>query len=123
MLSAGYDFNDGLDYHQVFETMKFSGFQATNFGLAVEEIKRMLDRRSVPLTEEQIDDMEEDEFVRRRHSCTIFLGYTSNMVSCGVRETIKFLVQHKLVGLYLIILFILLFGILCVLFSLYDVCR
>lgn len=81
--------------------MKFSGFQATNFGSAVEEIKRMLDRRSVPLTEEQIDNIEEDEFVKRKYSCTIFLGYTSNIVSCGLRETIKFLVQHKLVGFYI----------------------
>ena len=28
-------------------------------------------------------------------NCTIFLGYTSNMASCGVRDTIRFLVQHK----------------------------
>ena len=30
-------------------------------------------------------------------NCTIFLGYTSNMASCGVRETIRYLVQHKAV--------------------------
>jgi len=30
-------------------------------------------------------------------NCTIFLGYTSNMVSCGVRETIRFLVKHRMV--------------------------
>lgn len=29
--------------------------------------------------------------------CTIFLGFTSNLVSSGVREVIRFLVQHKLV--------------------------
>lgn len=29
--------------------------------------------------------------------CTIFLGYTSNLVSSGLRETLRFLVQHKLV--------------------------
>lgn len=29
--------------------------------------------------------------------CTIFLGYTSNLVSSGVRESICFLVKHKLV--------------------------
>lgn len=29
--------------------------------------------------------------------CTIFLGYTSNLVSSGIRETICFLVKHKLV--------------------------
>ena len=27
----------------------------------------------------------------------LFLGYTSNMVSCGNRECIRFLVEHKLV--------------------------
>jgi deoxyhypusine synthase len=30
-------------------------------------------------------------------NCTIFLGYTSNMISCGMREYIRFLVQHKMV--------------------------
>ena len=41
--------------------------------------------------------MEEDEFIRRRNGCTIFLGFTSNMVSSGVRETLRFLAQHRLV--------------------------
>ena len=27
--------------------------------------------------------------------CTIFLGYTSNLISSGLRETIRFLVEHK----------------------------
>lgn len=30
--------------------------------------------------------------------CTIFLGYTSNMVSSGVREVIRYLAQHKMVS-------------------------
>lgn len=29
--------------------------------------------------------------------CKIFLGYTSNLISSGLREIIRFLVQHKLV--------------------------
>lgn len=78
--------------------MRYSGFQATNFGIAVEEIKQMLDQRSIPLTEDQIDNSEEDEFIRRKYNCSIFLGYTSNMVSSGIRETIRYLVQHNLVG-------------------------
>lgn len=81
----------------MFETYKYSGFQATNFGLAVEEIQKMLEGRSAPLEKEQEDGFEEDEFIKRKHGCTIFLGYTSNMVSCGVRETIRYLVEHKLV--------------------------
>lgn len=32
-----------------------------------------------------------------RSNCTIFLSYTSNMMSCGVREYIRFLVEHKMV--------------------------
>lgn len=93
----GYDFNKGLDYHELFKTMIHCGFQATNFALAIEEINRMLHQRSVPLTEDQIDQIEEDEFIKRKSHCTIFLGYTSNMVSSGIREIIRFLVQHKLV--------------------------
>jgi len=27
--------------------------------------------------------------------CTIFLGYTSNLISSGLRETLRFLVQHR----------------------------
>ena len=30
-------------------------------------------------------------------ACTIFLGYTSNMASCGVRDTLRYLVQHNMV--------------------------
>ena len=38
----GYDFNKGVDYHELLSTFKTSGFQATNFGLAVDEINRMV---------------------------------------------------------------------------------
>lgn len=57
----------------------------------------MLAVRSTPLTTEQTESFEEDEFIKRKSPCTIFLGYTSNMASCGVRDCIRFLVQHKLV--------------------------
>ena len=30
-------------------------------------------------------------------NCTIFLGYTSNMISCGVRETLHYLVKNNMV--------------------------
>ena len=29
--------------------------------------------------------------------CTIFLGYTSNMISCGNREIIRYLCEHKMI--------------------------
>uniref|UniRef100_A0A1B6I1W8 deoxyhypusine synthase n=1 Tax=Homalodisca liturata TaxID=320908 RepID=A0A1B6I1W8_9HEMI len=93
----GYDWNKGVDYKAILDSYRFSGFQATNFGLAVEEITNMLKCRDIPLSEEQEDSLEDDEFIQRKHSCTIFLGYTSNMVSSGVRDTIRFLAEHRLV--------------------------
>lgn len=41
------------------------------------------------------------EDVSRDARCKIFLGYTSNLVSSGIRETIKYLVKNKMVSLYL----------------------
>jgi deoxyhypusine synthase len=38
-----------------------------------------------------------DPKVRENVRCTIFLGYTSNMSSCGMREYIRYLCQHKMV--------------------------
>ena len=38
-----------------------------------------------------------DPEVRKNTRCTIFLGFSSNMMSSGMREIIKYLVQHKMV--------------------------
>jgi len=37
---------------------------------------------------------------RPRTNCTIFLGYTSNIISSGVREVLRYLVQHNMVCCY-----------------------
>ena len=91
---TGYDFNSGVDYERLMASFLTTGFQATNLGLAVQVVRDMLEARDRPF---KPDDKEEDEFVRRRNGCTIFLGYTSNMVTSGVRETLRFLAQHRLV--------------------------
>lgn len=91
---AGYDFNQGINYHALLDSYKNTGFQATNFGLAVEEINAMLKSRVESFEE---DLQEDDDFIRRQNGCTLFLGYTSNLVSSGLRESIRFLAQHKLV--------------------------
>lgn len=53
------------------------------------------------LSDEPITADESPEYlspeVRATTRCKIFLGYTSNLVSSGIREHIRFLVQHKLV--------------------------
>ncbi|KAH8260517.1 hypothetical protein KR038_002723 [Drosophila bunnanda] len=93
----GYDFNEGVNYSKLFESYVNTGFQATNLGLAMREINRMLDCRAQPLEEEQEDRHETDDFIRRRSKCTIFLGFTSNLVSSGMRETIRFLAEHRMI--------------------------
>ena len=53
------------------------------------------------LSDDPISPGEDDEWhdpaVRAATKCTIWLSFTSNMVSCGVREVIRYLIQHKLV--------------------------
>ena len=73
----GFDFNgDGpIDYFQLLKSFSTTGFQATHFGQAVEQIESML-----------------------KSNATIFLGYTSNMVSSGCREILRYLCQHRLVN-------------------------
>ncbi|CAN7993606.1 unnamed protein product [Ixodes hexagonus] len=93
----GYDFNQGINYGRILQSYKRCGFQATHFGRAVNEINRMLECRSVPLKEDELDQHETDDFLRRKYACTIFLGYTSNMASAGVRDIIRFLVEQSMV--------------------------
>lgn len=93
----GYDFNNGLNYEEILKSYATTGFQATNFDKAVCEINKMLRNRNVSLDDDDKDEYEEDEFIKRKHHCTIFFGYTSNLVSSGLRENIRYLAQHKLI--------------------------
>lgn len=60
----GYDFNLGVNYEKLLQSYKHAGFQATNFGRAVDEINRMLEARDVPLTNDELDQYEEDELIK-----------------------------------------------------------
>mmetsp|Transcript_29259 Transcript_29259/g.46986 ORF Transcript_29259/g.46986 Transcript_29259/m.46986 type:complete len:299 (+) Transcript_29259:66-962(+) len=72
----GYDFNNGVNHSQLLRSFKAHGFQANSIALAIEEINKM---------------------IKKGPNCTIFLGYTSNMISCGNREIIRYLVEHNMV--------------------------
>ncbi|RYG68689.1 hypothetical protein EON64_04615 [archaeon] len=52
----------------------------------------------VPVKDSDKEEWRDPE-VRKQKRCFIFLSYTSNMISSGVRETIKYLVKHKMVGI------------------------
>jgi len=70
----GYNFDSGLDYNAILDSFLATGFQATNLAKAIEIIKQM-----------------------RKEKCTIFLGYTSNLVTSGLRDIFRYLAEHKLV--------------------------
>ena len=95
---TGFDFDKVEDLRSIptsdlLASFKTMGFQATNLGLAIEEVEKMLNwKPKTPVDpQEEVDEDIVPEF------CKIFLGYTSNQVSAGNRELIRFLVQHKLV--------------------------
>src|SRR3989344_9674557 len=68
----GYDFEKGLDFSAFLQAYSKMGFQGTNLAQAMEVVRVML-----------------------REQAMIFLAYTSNMISSGNREIIKYLVKHK----------------------------
>ncbi|PFH46319.1 hypothetical protein AMATHDRAFT_77718 [Amanita thiersii Skay4041] len=72
------------------------GFQATSLGNAINIVNRM---RNWRLSDEPIAEDESEEYlspaVRAEIKCNIFLGYTSNLISSGLREVILYLVKHQ----------------------------
>ncbi|MFA4960436.1 MAG: deoxyhypusine synthase [Candidatus Pacearchaeota archaeon] len=70
----GYDFDDGVDWEKIIDSYATVGAQATNLSKAIEIIKEM-----------------------RKAKAKIYLGYTSNMVSSGLRDIFRYLVEHKFV--------------------------
>jgi deoxyhypusine synthase len=95
----GYDFDaHGVNLPLMMNAMMSTGFQATNLAKCVEEINRMRAWRlsDTPFKEGDDEDLRDPE-VRRNIRARIFFSYTSNQISCGQREIIKFLVKHKMV--------------------------
>ncbi|KAF2158153.1 deoxyhypusine synthase-like protein [Myriangium duriaei CBS 260.36] len=80
---SGIDFNQyaGKDISaaDLVAGMTTMGFQATSIGQAAQLINEMRSYRD-PETSS---------------GATIFLGYTSNLISSGLRETLRYLVQHR----------------------------
>jgi len=72
----GYEFNDKLNYDKLINSFLTTGFQATNLAKAIEIVNKM-----------------------RKDKCTIYLGYTSNLVTSGLRDIFRYLVEHKLVDI------------------------
>ncbi|KAI5385283.1 deoxyhypusine synthase [Lathyrus oleraceus] len=94
----GYDFNRGVDYQNLLKSMLTTGFQASNLGDAIQVVNQMLDWRLVDETiAEDCSDEEKDLEYRKSVDCKVFLGFTSNLISSGVRDVVKYLCQHHMV--------------------------
>ena len=95
----GYDYNKGLDYEAIFKSYLTTGFQATAVAQAIRIINDMIAWRlsDEPIAEDETDEFKDPE-VRKNTRCNIFLGYTSNMASCGIRELICYICQHKMIN-------------------------
>jgi deoxyhypusine synthase len=94
----GFDWEGEVSLDSLAASMVSCGFQSTNVGLAIEQIWEMLRWRlkDRPILETDREEWRSDE-AREKIGCTIFLSYTSNLISAGMRETILFLVKHKLI--------------------------
>lgn len=95
---VGYDFNGGVDYSKLLDAYLTTGFQATNLAKAIEEVEKML---KWSLADEPVAADEEEEFrsqdARAKVRTKIWLSYTSNLISSGLRESLRFLAQHSMV--------------------------
>ncbi|KAK1224384.1 Deoxyhypusine synthase [Marasmius sp. AFHP31] len=92
----GPDFDKPLSLQEFLQSYERIGFQANSLGKAIDVVNRM---RSWRLSDEPIPEDESEEYrspeVRQKTRCNIFLGYTSNLISSGLREVILHLVKHK----------------------------
>lgn len=110
----GHDFHTHNSTHpdqssQLLDTLLSSyatmGFQASNLSLAIQQIKDMRNWRlsDVPFGQTSIQTLTEEDpslephEIRSKIRARIFFAYTSNQISCGQREIIRYLVQHKMV--------------------------
>lgn len=108
----GPDFEKSMSLQDFLQSYTRIGFQATSFGTAVDIVNRMashlysfnnylltFSQRNWRLSDEPLTEDEADEYrspeVRSEIKCNVFLGYTSNLISSGLRENILYLVKHK----------------------------
>ncbi|OWB58291.1 hypothetical protein B5S28_g4304 [[Candida] boidinii] len=79
-------------------SMKTMGFQASSVSKACDIIDEMRSWRGKHISELE-DHEKKGEFDDEGYQkTTIFMGFTSNLISSGLRDTLRYLVQHKMVS-------------------------
>lgn len=85
-----------FDFDELMRNYKNIGFQASNLGVAIDIVKEMIAERNKFINKDTTTAAakeEEGQEQDRVRGCKIFLGYTSNLVSSGLREMLRFLAQ------------------------------
>ncbi|WBW72649.1 eIF-5A-deoxyhypusine synthase Dys1 [Schizosaccharomyces osmophilus] len=75
----------GISVEELMQSYGKMGFQATHLSQAIQIINEMKDWRDPNPPE------------GKSEKATVFLGYTSNLISSGIREILRYLVQNKCV--------------------------
>lgn len=88
----GPDFTSHHDLLTLLDGYGSIGFQATSLKQAIDVINEM---RKWRLSDEPLAEDEEDDGQRQNTKCKIMLGFTSNLISSGLRDIIRYLVQHN----------------------------
>ncbi len=76
----GFDFDKDFNFNEFFDSYASTGAQASHLHQAKEIMENIIEEK-------------------KKGDITVFLGYTSNMVTTGVREIIRFLVKHNMVDI------------------------
>lgn len=114
MAVVGPNFELSPDLQSLLGSYDKIGFQATSLGKAIQIVNKMVHysfchqgspltiinlKRAWRLSDESLAEVESphlvDPEVRASTRCTIFLGYTSNLMSSGLREIILYLVKYR----------------------------
>jgi deoxyhypusine synthase len=74
----GFDFDTEFDFDKLIASYATTGAQASHLHKAIEIVREV-------------------RALKEKGEITVYLGYTSNMVSSGLRDVFRYLVQHRLV--------------------------
>ncbi|VWU49964.1 deoxyhypusine synthase [Hepatocystis sp. ex Piliocolobus tephrosceles] len=108
----GINLEKNVNIHEFINSYKYMGFQATNLGIGIDEINKMIyykymnkteqkEKKDV-ITKDEIDfsdkhDETSSEYNVKKKECIIWLSFTSNMISSGLREFFVYLAKNKFV--------------------------
>lgn len=73
----GYDFNKGVDYKKILKSYLSTGFQASHLAKVSEIVNKMIDE-----------------------DVTVFLGCSSNLITSGIRDIVRFLAEKKKIDVF-----------------------